>query len=122
MTLFGTIGRCTVCAAVLGFLVLPEAAQGQTQPVRTRHIRTAVSSGEAALVGRLPGNQVLRLTIALPLRDEPSLDQFLQLLYDRRSSLYHQFLSVQEFTERFGPSEGDYQSVVDYARTNGFTV
>jgi len=33
-----------------------------------------------------------------------------------------QFLTVEEFTARFGPSQQDYDSVIHFAEANGFTV
>src|SRR5262249_12287567 len=32
------------------------------------------------------------------------------------------YLTPEEFTERFGPTEADYQKVIDFARAHGFTV
>jgi subtilase family serine protease len=46
----------------------------------------------------------------------------LQRLYDRSSPDYRHFLTVSQFTERFGPSQRDYQAVVKFARSKGFTV
>jgi len=95
-------------------------AQAQSMP--TRHVRQEVISGEASLLNRLPATQSLRLNIALPLRNEAELDYLLQKLYDPQSPSFHQFLSVQEFTEQFGPTEEDYAAVVGFARQNGLTV
>src|SRR5208337_3314676 len=108
-------------AMVLSFFV-PVLAHGQGQPALTRHMRGAVSSGQAAWAGRLPATQSLRLNIALPLRNESDLDEVLQQIYDPQSSSYHQFLSVEEFTERFGPSQEDYDAVISFAEANGLTV
>ncbi len=46
----------------------------------------------------------------------------LQQIYDPQSPSYHQFLSVEEFTERFGPSQEDYDAVIGFAETCGLTV
>ena len=122
-------GTSSLVAVLLGlsaamflsfFVLLP--ARGQGQPLPTRHVREAVSRGQAAWVGRLPPTQSLKLSIALPLRNESQLDQVLQQLYDPRSPFYHQFLSVKEFTERFGPSQEDYDAVISFAQSNGLTV
>jgi PKD repeat protein len=108
-------------AMVLSFFEqLP--AHGQGQPLPTRHVREAVSSGQAARVGRLPATQSLKLSIALPLRNESQLNQVLQQLYDPQSPSYHRFLSVNEFTERFGPSQDDYDAVISFAQSKGLTV
>ena len=108
-----------VCSAMLLF-----AAEGVTlaQSVQTRHLRGEVKNGEAKFVNRLPATQSLRLNIALPLRNEAGLDDLLQKLYDPKSSLFHQFLSVQEFTARFAPIEQDYDAVVRFAEENGLQV
>ncbi len=50
------------------------------------------------------------------------LETFLQELYDPSSPSYRHFLTVQEFTARFGPSQEDYDAVIRFAKTNGFTV
>jgi len=38
------------------------------------------------------------------------------------SASYRKFLTVEEFTARFGPSQQDYDSVIHFAEANGFTV
>ena len=88
----------------------------------TSHIPEAVSSGRAALVGHLPSTQRLSLAVSLPLRNEADLDDLLQRLYDPQSSSYHQYLSVEEFTDRFGPAEADYAAVLHFAQANGLSV
>jgi len=62
------------------------------------------------------------LAIGLPLRHQQELQNFLQALYDPRSPQFRQYLTPEQFTDRFGPTPADYQAVFDFARTNGFTV
>src|ERR1019366_6414655 len=96
--------------------------QAQTQSLMTRHVREVTRNGEVQSLGRLPATQILQLDIVLPLRDQAGLDSFLKELYDPASPSYRHFLTVPEFTERFGPTQEDYDAVVRFARTNGFTV
>ena len=35
---------------------------------------------------------------------------------------YHHYLTPEQFTERFGPTEQDYQAVIAFAKANGLTV
>jgi hypothetical protein len=72
--------------------------------------------------GQLPEDQPLRLAIGLPLRDSAGLDDFLAQVYDPASPLFHQFLTPEEFTARFGPSEQDYDAVKNFAQTNGLAI
>jgi subtilase family serine protease len=96
--------------------------QGQLQPMPTRHVREAVSSAKAGFVGRLEATKSLKLNIALPLRNEAELDGLLQRLSDPNSPDYHQYLSVEQFTERFGPTQEDYNAVLRFAKANGLQV
>ncbi len=73
-------------------------------------------------VGNLPGSQRLNLAIGLPLRNHQELDTLLQQLYNPASPKYRRYLTPEEFTAQFGPTEKDYQAVMDFAKSNGLTV
>jgi subtilase family serine protease len=64
----------------------------------------------------------MRLAIILPLRNQSELKNLLKRLYDPSSPDYRHFLSVDQFTERFGPTAHDYEAVVKFARSKGFRV
>ncbi len=102
--------------------VLLMAASSRAQSVLTTHVRSVVTSGVSQAIGRLPANRMMKLDLVLPLRDQAGLDALLSEIYDPNSSSYHHFLTVQEFTERFGPSRQDYDAVIQFAKKNGFTV
>ena len=53
---------------------------------------------------------------------QAGLEDFLAEVYNPRSSSYRHFLTVPEFTERFGPTQADYDAVIKYAKSNGLTV
>ena len=93
----------------------------QTRQVLHNHVRPAVANG-APLVGALPPTQRINLAIMLPLRNQNELTSLLERLYDPTSPDYGQYLSVEQFTELFGPTVQDYQAVVAFAKANGFTV
>jgi kumamolisin len=71
---------------------------------------------------RMPGVQNLQIDVVLPLRDPTGLENFLAEVYDPTSPSYHHFLTPQEFTGRFGPTQENYDAVVQYAKSNGFKV
>jgi hypothetical protein len=72
--------------------------------------------------GRLPATNDLDLAIGLPLRNPVALDKLLQELYDPASTNFHRYLTPVQFSEQFGPTEQDYQRVVQFARSNGFSI
>jgi subtilase family serine protease len=103
-------------------LAANSVCQAQPQPLLTRHVREVARTGQAQSVSRLSSTQFIRFDIVLPLRHQPELDNFLQELYDPSSPSYRHFLSPQEFTARFGPSQEDYDALIHFAKVNGFTV
>jgi kumamolisin len=94
----------------------------QAQSVLTRHVREATRTGEAKPIGQLPSDQIMNLDVVLPLRDQAGLDSFLQEVYDPTSPSYRHFVTVPEFTQRFGPTQADYDAVVSFLQAKGFAV
>jgi kumamolisin len=62
------------------------------------------------------------MAIVLPLRNQAELQGLLGRIYDPADPLYGHYLSPKEFTDRFGPTQADYDAVTAYARSLGFTV
>jgi uncharacterized repeat protein (TIGR01451 family) len=62
------------------------------------------------------------LALGLPLRNPEALRRLLEQLYDPASSQYRQYLTTDQFTAQFGPSEQDYQAVVAFATQHGLSV
>jgi subtilase family serine protease len=113
--------KCLVAACAFTILFAAAAQAGQ-RPTLTTHVPEAVSSGVAPLVGHLPSTQHLSLAISLPLRNEAELHTLLEQIYDPQSSNFHQYLSVAEFTSRFGPAPSDYAAVLHFADANGLAI
>jgi PKD repeat protein len=64
----------------------------------------------------------MHLAIGLPLRNQEALGALIKQIYDPASPQYHQYLTTEQFTERFGPTKEDYQAVMDFAKANRLTV
>ncbi|MGC9940597.1 MAG: protease pro-enzyme activation domain-containing protein [Verrucomicrobiota bacterium] len=84
------------------------------------HVPVAVSRLRPEAL--LPETNKLILAIGLPLRNTAALSNLLRQVYDPASPSYHKYLTPDEFTAQFGPSEQDYQSVIDFAKINGLTL
>jgi len=96
--------------------------QSRAEIVKTRHVRPVTITGEARMVGHLPSSRILQLDVVLPLRDQAGLDAFLADLYSSTIPNYRHFLTPAEFTERFGPTQHDYEEVVRYVQSHGLAV
>ncbi len=109
----------TIAAIVSGAAI---ASQAEQQTLLTRHIPEAALNGQAPKLGRLPATQSMRLVLVLPHRNQAGLDNFLKEVYDPHGASFRKFLTVEEFTAKFGPSQEDYDSVIHFAEANGLTV
>src|SRR5437870_8689733 len=107
-----------ILALLLLFSIIP-ASSAERQLLR-HHVPAAVTN--ATPLGRSPHWDRLDLTIGLPLRNQKALSVLLDQLYDPASTNYHRYLTPQQFAERFGPTEEDYQAVIQFAQRNGLRV
>lgn len=94
----------------------------QAESFLTHHVREVCRNGKAKSLERLSGSRILQLDIVLPLRDQTGLNSFLKQLYDPASPSYRHFLTVAQFTSRFGPTQKNYGAVVHFMKSKGFTV
>jgi len=116
------VRRSCLFLLAIAALVSMVTINSQAQSVLTRHVREVTLNGQAQSLGRLSATQIVQLDVVLPLSDQAGLDAFLNDLYDPASPSYRNFLTVGQFTERFGPSQEEYDAVVRFANANGFTV
>ena len=72
--------------------------------------------------GRLDGSKRLDLAIGLPLRNREELTNLLQQLYQPGNAGFRHYLTPDQFASSFGPSQEDYQKVMDFAKSHGLTI
>jgi len=77
-------------------------------------------------VSKLQGADIstrtLHMSIGLALRNQDQLSALLQSLYNPSSPNYHQYLTQDEFAQRFGPTAVQRQAVIAYLTLQGFAV
>src|SRR6185295_9763332 len=91
---------------LMGFASAPFARASDRQ-VLHGHVPDAIA--RLAPVERLPASQRIHLAIGLPLRDRSDLTNLLQQIYNPASPSFRQYLTPEQFTARFGPTEQDYE-------------
>ena len=115
--------RLPVLTGLGTLLLLGAAFSGSgAEPGYILHGHVPAAVAHLTPQGLLPATNELHLAIGLPLRNEDALNELLQEIYDPASTNYHRYLTPEQFMERFGPTEANYQAVIDFARTNGLTV
>ena len=113
--------KCLI-AAIAAVSAIAGSADGQSAIAFTRHVREATRTGQARFIQRMPSEQVLQIDVVLNLSDPAGLEAFLADVYNPLSPMYRRFVTVSEFTRRFGPTAADYQAVVGYLKAYGFEV
>jgi len=130
--------KLAVLAAIMASLVLGTLSCSSNPPpprgsrnlpgvtmgygIRAPCIPDEVAKRRAALTGTVDPRQRMKVALQLPLRNQAELTQLLHDLYDPHSRQFHKYLSVSEFTDRFGPTAADYKKVVAWAKSQGLTV
>jgi kumamolisin len=114
--------RLGVFSLALVATVFVVTINSNAQSMMTHHVRELTRNGGAQVIGQLPVDQMMTLNIVLPLRDQAGLKTLLSEIYNPAGPAYRHFLTVPEFTARFGPTQQEYDEVVLFAKTNGFTI
>ena len=106
--------------ALLSLLVTPASAA--ERQILHACVPAAVAALNLQPVDRLAGTNRLHIAISLPLRNQALLLKLFREIYDPASTNFHRFLTPEQFTEKFGPSEQDYSAVMEFAKANGLAV
>jgi kumamolisin len=127
MISFGRIPK-TIAIVLLGFMV----SAGVTSSSGFQNSRSATRR----LEGHMPGHGLrganwlgrerpdtsIALSIALPLRNQSELENLLLRISNPSDPLYGNYLTTEEFINRFCPTQEDYDQVQAYARNMGFSI
>jgi len=105
-------------------LSLGSMMPGWGQALFRLHGRGSVHPGvtQSRVLGHMAESSQLDLAISLPVEDQSALDSAVQQIYDPQSPNYRQYLTPSEFNDTFGPTEAQYDAVIDYLKSRGFTV
>lgn len=112
----------TALLAALSLALLPGIVAAQEMKTLHSNVPAVISRLRLNPVGQLPLDTNLNLAISLPLRNENALDNLMEQVYDPRSTNYHRYLTPGQFNARFGPSDQDYQAVVNFAKANNLNI
>ncbi|MBS0445945.1 MAG: S8/S53 family peptidase [Proteobacteria bacterium] len=112
--------RATLALALATGALSAGIAQAASLP--TTHVPQEVSSRAASAAGTPDAARELQIAIALPMRHLDRLEALVRDLYDPASPQYRHYLSVAEFTERYGPTEADYAKALSFFAEHGLVV
>ncbi|MFL6698862.1 MAG: protease pro-enzyme activation domain-containing protein [Vitreoscilla sp.] len=113
--------RRRISLALMGALATLSLG-AQAEGSHTRHVHAEIQGGEAQMVGNPAATQVMNLDIVLPVRDREGLKALAASITDPQSPLFRHYITPAEFTERFGPTQADYDAVRSYMQERGLKV
>lgn len=120
---FGVVlaAAAVVSVSIFSVVIMARANANQNQRVAlSGQISPLIS--HAQLLGTADAQQQLQLSVGLQLRNQQDLQTLLSELYNPHSSMYHQFLTPQQFADEFAPTADQQQQVASYLRSQGLTV
>jgi uncharacterized repeat protein (TIGR01451 family) len=109
----------------LGLLALAGMAwplQAAVPGSKTLHGHVPPVVSHLAPSGNVPATNDLQLAIGLSVRNETALNDLVRQVSDPASPGYQHYLTTDEFTAQFAPTEADYQAVINFAEANGLAV
>lgn len=85
-------------------------------------LSSAHAAEKAKDLGRAGANQQASFSVYLPLQNREALEQELATLHDSKSPQYHQWLTPQQFKERYAPSAQQVEAVRAQLSSLGLTA
>jgi parallel beta-helix repeat protein len=110
-----------LCFFILAMLGLPSTlATAAERQIADTHLSQVIAKLHA--LGHMTSTNHLNLSVWLPLRNREDLTNFLRQVSDPDSPNFRHYLTPGQFTEKFGPSKQDYQTVIDFLNSQGLAV
>ncbi|MGC9291895.1 MAG: Ig-like domain repeat protein [Acidobacteriaceae bacterium] len=125
----GLMGAIFLCLG-LSTIASAQAAQDRiTQPINTQqviklHDRLSVLDKATDLGHLAPNTRFDRMVLVLKpsAAQQQDLDNLVQMQQEKGSSSYHQWLTPQQYGERFGASQNDINKITSWLQGQGFHV
>jgi Pro-kumamolisin, activation domain/IPT/TIG domain/PASTA domain/Divergent InlB B-repeat domain len=117
--------RALVAAALLAFVcfTISAAGAGAAASTGTRVVapKPLIPDG-AKHLGPVSSSATVSGAVVLQPRDEGALTRFISQVTDKRSALFHQYLTPQTFAAEFGPTPATIAAVKSQLQASGLTV
>jgi len=101
---------------------LAAVSSGYAQESRQLHGHVPAATAKLHPLKRLGGNSHLNLSIGFQLRNPEALANLLQQIYDPASPKFRQYLTSEQFTDMFAPTEQEYEAAIAFANEHKLTV
>ena len=76
----------------------------------------------STLLSTVDPEKQISVILSLPLSDSKGAAEFVQRVSNPKDPLYRQYITPNEFAERYGADAGDYATLREWAAANGLTI
>jgi kumamolisin len=113
-----------VAAVALGFIAIAAAADAATSDDASAVLagNHPDEAAEFASEPAAPPSRTLTMHLTMALRNRADLDRLLEDQQNSASPDYHRWLTAEQFTQRFGPTDSGIAIVTGWLKRKGFTV
>ncbi|HWX40129.1 MAG TPA: protease pro-enzyme activation domain-containing protein, partial [Blastocatellia bacterium] len=105
-----------------GTSVRQTASSGEVSGIKKRIGEIPAKAKTAPFLGYLAPNERIRMLLSFQLNDEAGLQQLISDLYNPDSPQYHQWLTPEQFGERYGRTNDEIDWVVKWLQQQGMDV
>lgn len=111
-------------AIALGFIAIAAAAYAATSDDASAMLagNHPDEAAEFASEPAAPPSRQLAMHLTMALRNRADLDRLLDDQQNPASPDYHRWLTAEQFTQRFGPTDSDVATITGWLKRKGFTV
>ncbi len=106
--------------ALCALFAAPSPAQDAPRQQLKGHVTPEMTN--TLLAGRVPPTTQMTLTIGLVIPNSSALIDAAAQIADPNSPFFRKYLTPEQVADQFGAKAADYQSVLDWARSNNLTA
>src|SRR5579885_2487718 len=113
-----------IASALVGVALFPAKSVGTgADLVRMHgHLLPPQAMSKAQHIGRLPATTEVNLAVALSPNDPAALARDIEAVSNPTSPSYGHYLTPEQFTAKYAPSQQDFDQVVEYLNERGLNV
>jgi subtilase family serine protease len=119
--LFGTVSGRRLARMALGALAALASVTGN-QKVNAATVELSAMVAHSTVLSPVDPEKQISVILALPLSDSQGAAEFVQRVSDPKDPLYRQYITPNEFAERYGANAGEYALLKEWAAANGLTI
>ncbi|HXM03197.1 MAG TPA: protease pro-enzyme activation domain-containing protein, partial [Chthoniobacterales bacterium] len=119
--LIGNTACRRIGSTALGALASVVLASGSLS-ARAATIQLSPMVAKSALLSTVDSHKQISVILSLPLSDGKGAAEFVERVSNPKDPLYRQYLTPDEFAERYGANSGDYAALKEWATANGLTI